>query len=195
MSTFGYHNLTRSCLLFNELSRTLPDPFSLSIKTAYRTLNTRLNNEIDLIINEFIFNNESTDFIINPTRISDLCLQPEFILCDKFNTPLWNCSIKSDQRKFHLLFYRFIENLSSSIEYDLFSLKHPEQINLINLVKEINNNKNNLLLRIIIEYEFLSKQVKTNKKTKYLDEKLFFENFDGQFWVAMKQYFLQALSS
>ena len=39
--------------------------------------------------------------------------------------------------------------------------KHPEQINLINLIKEINNHQNNLLLRILIEYEFILKQLKT----------------------------------
>ncbi len=197
MSTFGYHNLIRSCLLFNELSRSLPEPFNLSIKTAYRTLNTRLNNEIDLIIDEFISNPSlSSNFLINPTRINDLCLQPELILCDKINTPLWNCSLKTDQRKFHILFYRFLENISLlSIEYDFFCSKYPEQINFINLIKEMNNHKNNLLLRILIEYEFLSKQLKKNSKTKYFDEKLFFENFDGQFWLLMKEYFLQTLSS
>lgn len=195
MSTFGYHNLTRSCLLFNELSHSISDPFRLSIKIGYRTLNTRLNNEIDLIIDEFISNNESSDFIVNPTRINDLCLQPELILCEKSNTSLWSCSIKTDERKFHLLFYRFIENISSSIEYDLFCYKHPEETNLINIVKEINNNKNNLLLRILIEYQYLFKQLKINKKTKYFDEQLFFENIDGQFWLNIRQYFIQNLSS
>jgi len=196
VSTFGYDNLIRSCLLYNELSRSLNDPFNLSIKIGYRTLNTRLNDEIDLLVDEFVSNSSSSNFIICPTRISDLCLQSELILCDKINTPLWNCSLKDNQRKFHLLFYRFIENISLlSIEYDLFYLKHPEEINLINIIKEINNNKNNLLLRILIEYEFIYKQLKINNKTKYFDEQLIFENFDGKFWLLMKKYFLEVLSS
>jgi hypothetical protein len=148
-----------------------------------------------LLIDEFLSNPKCSNFENCPTRISDLCIQPELVLCDKINVPLWNCSLKSDQRKFELLFYRFIENVSSSIEYDLFCSKHPEEINLINISKEINNNKNNLLLRILIEYQFILKQLKSNTKTKYLDEQLFFENIDGQFWLSMKEYFLQALSS
>jgi len=197
VSTFGYDNLIRSCLLYNELSRSLNDPFNLSIKIGYRTLNTRLNDEIDLLVDEFVSNSSSSNFIICPTRISDLCLQPELILCDKINTPLWNCSLKDNERKFHLLFYRFIENnFSLSIEYDLFNLKHPKQINFLNIINELNNNnKNNLLLRILIEYEFIYKKLKINTKTKYFDEQLFFENFDGNFWLLMKQYFLQVLSS
>ncbi len=172
------------------------EPFNLSIKTAYRTLNINLNNEIDLLVDEFVSNCSSSNFIICPTRISDLCLQPELILCDKINTPLWNCSLKDNERKFHLLFYRFIENnFSLSIEYDLFNLKHPKQINFLNIINELNNNNNNLLLRILIEYEFIYKQLKINTKTKYFDEQLFFENFDGKFWLLMKQYFLQVLSS
>jgi hypothetical protein len=188
--------LIRSCLLFNELSRSSTDPFRLSIKTGYRTLNTRLNNEIDLLIDEFLCDPISSNFVISPTRINDLCLQPELILSSKMNTPLWNCSLKTDQRKFHLLFYRFIEKLSlSSIEYDLFCYKHPEQINMINLIKEINQHQNNLLLRILIEHEFISKQLKKTVKTKFIDEDLFFQNSDGQFWLLMKEYFIQTLSS
>jgi hypothetical protein len=196
VSTFGYHNLIRSCLLYNELSRSFDDPFRLSIKIAYRTLNTRLNNEIDFLIDEFISNSKSSNFLIYPTRINDLCLQPELILCEKLNIPLWFCSFEKDLRKFHLLFYRFVENISSlSLESDLFCSKHSEQIYLINILYEISNHQNNLLLRILIEYEFLLKQLKRNTKSKYFDEQLVFENIDGQFWLTMKQYFLQALSS
>ncbi|CAF5041861.1 unnamed protein product, partial [Rotaria sp. Silwood1] len=197
-STFGFHNLIRSCLLFNELSRSSNESFHLSIKTAYRTLNNRLNNEINLLIDEFISNSIPTNFIISPTYINELCLQPELILSNKQNIPLWYCSFKNDERKFHLLFYRFIENISSSsssIEYDLFCFKHPEEIYLINIIKEINNNQNNLLIRILIEHDFIYKQLKQTIKTKFIDENLFFENSDGQFWLLMKQYFIQALSS
>ncbi|CAF1119887.1 unnamed protein product, partial [Rotaria sordida] len=196
VSTFGFHNLIRSCLLFNELSRSSNESFRLAIKTAYCTLNSRLNTEINLLIDEFISNSIEINFIISPIRINDLCLQPELILSNKQNIPLWYCSLNIEQRKFHLLFYRFIENLSSIlIEYDLFSYKHPQQINLINIVKEINNNKNNLLLRILIEHDFIYKQLKKTIKTKYIDENLFFENSDGQFWLLIKQYFIQTLSS
>ncbi|CAF1389080.1 unnamed protein product, partial [Rotaria sp. Silwood1] len=196
VSTFGFHNLIRSCLLFNELSRSSNESFHLSIKTAYRTLNNRLNNEINLLIDEFNSNSISTNFIISPTYINELCLQPELILSNKQNIPLWYCSLKNDERKFHLLFYRFIENISSSsIEYDLFCFKHPEEIYLINIIKEINNNQNNLLIRILIEHDFIYKQLKQTIKTKFIDENLFFENSDGQFWLLMKQYFIQALSS
>ena len=59
----------------------------------------------------------------------------------------------------------------------------------------MNTNKNNLLLRILIEHEFIFKQLKKSLKTKYTDEDLFFENSDGQFWLLMKQYFIQTLSS
>jgi hypothetical protein len=196
VSTFAFHNLIRSCLLFNEFSHSSTDPFRLSIKSAYRTLNTHLNNEIDLIVDEFISNSISSNFVVSPIRINDLCLQPELTFSDKINLPLWHCSLDNDPRKFHLLFYRFIENVCSlSIEYDLFSSKHPEQINLINLSKEINNNKNNLLLRILIEQDLISKQLKTTLKTKYIDEQLLFENPNGQFWLAMKDYFIKTLSS
>ncbi|CAF3764108.1 unnamed protein product [Adineta steineri] len=196
VSTFAFHNLIRACLLFNELSHTTNEPFRLSIKTAYRTLNTRLNNEIDLLIDEFQPNSISSNFLIFPTRINDLCLQPELTLSYKRNLPLWSCSSKDNSRIFHLLFYRFIEKLSTlSIEYDLFISKHPQQINLINLSKEINNINNNVLLRILVEHDSLTKQNKKSVKTKYIDEQLFFENTDGQFWLAMKDYFLRALSS
>ncbi|CAF3592808.1 unnamed protein product [Adineta steineri] len=196
VSTFAFHNLIRACLLFNELSHTTNEPFRLSIKTAYRTLNTRLNNEIDLLIDEFQPNSISSNFFIFPTRINDLCLQPELTLSYKRNLPLWSCSSKDNSRIFHLLFYRFIEKLSTlSIEYDLFLSKHPQQTNLINLSKEINNINNNVLLRILVEHDSLTKQNRKSVKTKYIDEQLFFENTDGQFWLAMKDYFLRALSS
>ncbi|CAF3418936.1 unnamed protein product, partial [Rotaria sp. Silwood2] len=196
VSTFGFHNLIRSCLLYNELFHSPNELFRLAIKTAYRTLNTRLNNEIDLLIDEFTSNSIKSNFIVSPTYISELCLQPELIISNKKNTPLWYCSLKTEQRKFHLLFYRFIENISSpSIEYDLFCFKHSQEIFLINIIKEINNNQNNLLVRILIEHDFIYKQLKKTVKTKFNDEDLFFENSDGQFWLLMKQYFIQALSS
>ncbi|CAM4775034.1 unnamed protein product [Rotaria magnacalcarata] len=200
VSTFGFHNLIRSCLLFNELTHSSNEPFRLAIKTAYRTLNTRLNNEIDLLVDEFTSNTVSSNFIISPTQINDLCLQPELVLSMKQNIPLWNCSLKTDKRKFHLLFYRFIENISSSssssIEYDLFSYRHSQQAHLINLVKEMNSDNNNsLLLRILIEHDSIYKQLKKVIKSHSTDEELFFENSDGQFWLLMKQYFIRVLSS
>ena len=159
-------------------------------------MNSHLNNEIDLLVDQFVSNPMDSDFLICPTRINDLCLQPELVLCNKINLPLWNCSLSSDQRKFHLLFYRFIENLSNlSVEYDYFISKHPGESNLINLCKEMTNPENNLLLRISIELDSLRKKLTKSSKTKFVDEQLFFENIDGQFWFLMKEYFLQALSS
>jgi hypothetical protein len=37
--------------------------------------------------------------------------------------------------------------------------------------------------------------LKTNLKTKYIDEQLLFENPNGQFWLSMKDYFIKTLSS
>ena len=183
---FGYENLIRSCLLYNELSRSFLHPFSMAIKSAYRTLNSQLNQKIDLLIDQFIPQENPSDFLGCPTRISDLCLQPELTLCEKRNFPLWFCSSKTHQRKFHLLFYRFIDHLSSkSLELDYFRLKHPEETHLLD---QLPHSSNDLLLRILIEHHVLSNQLPIHPKTKYSDEQLF---FDRQFWNSMKDYFLQ----
>ncbi|CAF1553476.1 unnamed protein product, partial [Adineta ricciae] len=196
VSTFAYHNLIRACLLFNELSRSITDPFRLAIKTAYRTLNSRLNDELDSIIDEFISIDISSDFQISPIQIANLCLQPELTLSFKRNLPLWNSSIETDQRKFQLLFYRFLEHLSTStIEFDLFYSKHPQQTHWINLANEVSSQEKNFLIRILIEHDSVMKQTRKSVKTKFIDEQLFFEVHQGQFWMAMKEYFIKTFNS
>ncbi|UJR34182.1 hypothetical protein I4U23_021588 [Adineta vaga] len=127
VSTFAYHNLIRACLLYNELSHSSTDPFRISIKTAYRTLNSRLNAELDLLIDEFISISSSSNFLISPIQINNLCLQPELTLSYKRNLPLWNSSNDFNQRKFHLVFYRFIENLSNPSIINLYIEKWLNQ--------------------------------------------------------------------
>ena len=197
VSTFAFDHLIRSCLLFNEFSRSSSTPFQLAIKSAYRTLNSRLNNEIDALVDGYVMSTQSeSSLAVYPTRINDLCLQGEWILSDKFNSPLWLCSSSVDQRRFQLLFYRFLENVSSaSMEYDLFAYKHPEDQNLIEIVRGRNPKENHLLTRILIEQHVLSQQLTVNVKTKFIDEELFFQHRQGQFWSFMKDYFLQALPS
>lgn len=196
MSTFAYHNLIRACLLFNELSHSSAEAFRLSVKTAYRTLNSHLNAELDTLIDEFAFTNVASDFLVAPTQISNLCLQPELTLSIKRNTPLWFCPAKDEPRRFHLLFYRFVEHLSMPpIEYDLFCSKHPDRAFLVDLAKQVGHTENDLLLRVLVEHDAMLKQTRKSAKTKFVDEQLFFEVNDGLFWPAMKEYFLTTLTS
>lgn len=186
---FGYENLIRSCLLYHELSRSFLHPFFMAIQSAYRTLNPQVNQQIDQLIERFLPRDNPWDFLGCPTRISDLCLQPELTLCEKRNYPLWFASSKTHQRQFHLLFYRFINHLSSiSLELDYFRLKHPEEIHLLDLFHQLPQSSNDLLLRILIEHHTLVSQLPIPPKTKYSDEQLF---FDRHFWNAMKEFFLR----
>lgn len=196
VSTFGYENLIRSCLLYNEYKRYLSNSFQFSIKTAYRTLNSHLNAELDSIIDEFQSNSIDFQFENCPTKISDLCFQSELILSHKFNLPLWNYSLTTNLRQFQILFYRFIENLSlSTIEYDYFLYKRPNEKYFIEIAKEINSKENHLLLRILIEFNFLCQNLKTNIQSLFFDEKLFFSSENQQFWISMRDYFLRIFSS
>jgi len=196
VSTFGYENLIRSCLLYNEYKRYFANSFKLSIKTAYRTLNSHLNAEIDLLIDEFQSNSVDFQFENCPTKITDLCLQTELILSNKFNLPLWNCSLNEQFRQFQLLFYRFNEHLSmATVEYDYFLARRPNEKYLIDICQEIQPKDNHLLLRILVEFKFLCQNLKTTIQTNFFDEKFFFSSENQQFWISMRDYFLKSLSS
>ena len=199
MSNFGFDHFIRSCSIFKEFSRLgLDNAFRLAMKTAYRTLNSRSNVDIDHLIDEYQStsppSSSSSNFLVCPTFLDDLCLQPELILSLKRHQPLWSCSSQVDPRKFQLLFYRFVETISSpSIEIDLFLDKHPEEKSFVEIFHQLPRKENLLLLRLLIEQDAMLRQWKSCGPHKYLDEKLFFEKNDGQFWTMMKEYFIRAL--